>query len=366
MRCGFPSYACYSARAMLASAVAAYKSELRLVARALTAAVLSYLIAETLTLPQSYWAVLTALIVVQGSLGGTLAAGVDRVLGTVAGAALGFAAALTRRFLDVPEVVLLVLAVAPVALLAALRPSFRLAPVTAAIVLLGSSGAVSPLASALYRIGEISLGTLVGIAVSILVLPSRAREICFERAGELLDLLAQLLVLHLLPPDAAGRETVDRLNERIRNGLGKVAVAAQEARREHATFMADGPVPDRLLRGLRRLRIDVVFVSRATAASGFDWQRLGPVLGDVASGFRAALETLAATLRPEHQAPHRGRADLDLTELDETIAKLSNAIDAGADDPAASRDNGVLSFVIETLRRDLGDIADALAPPPTR
>jgi uncharacterized membrane protein YccC len=93
-------------------------------------------IADALALPQSYWAVFTALIIVQGSVGGTLAAGLDRFIGTLAGAVLGAAVALTGEFWHVPQVLLLLLAVAPVALLAAIRPSFRIAPVTAAILLL--------------------------------------------------------------------------------------------------------------------------------------------------------------------------------------------------------------------------------------
>ncbi len=120
---------------MMAGAAVKYKAELRLVVQAVTAAALALLIAEALALPQSYWAVISALIIVQGSLGGTLVAGIDRVVGTLAGAALGVAAALARGFWDAPEIVFLVPAVAPVALLAAIRPSFRVAPVTAAIVL---------------------------------------------------------------------------------------------------------------------------------------------------------------------------------------------------------------------------------------
>src|SRR5205807_2188027 len=131
---------------------------------------------------------------------------------------------------------------------------------TAAIVLLASSGNASPIASALYRVVEIALGTIVGIAVSMLVLPSRARQLCFERSAEVLTLLAQLLVLHLQPPDKTTREAVDRLNDGVRSGLGKVATAAQEARREHTIRVAEEPVPERLVRGLRRLRIDVAFV----------------------------------------------------------------------------------------------------------
>jgi uncharacterized membrane protein YccC len=91
-------------------------------------------IADALALPQGYWAVFTALIIVQGSVGGTLAAGLDRFIGTVTGAVLGAAVALTGEIWRVPQVLRLMLAVAPVALLAARRPSFRIAPVTAAIL----------------------------------------------------------------------------------------------------------------------------------------------------------------------------------------------------------------------------------------
>jgi uncharacterized membrane protein YccC len=254
----------------MAQFAARYRSELRLVVQALTATALSLLIAEALALPQGFWAVITALIIVQGSLGGTLGAGLDRVVGTLAGAALGAAAALARVSWDVPLVVLLVLAVAPVALLAAIRQSFRVAPVTAAIVLLASSGTASPLAAALDRVGEIALGTVVAIVVSMLVLPSRARGLCFALSAELLDLFAQLLALHLQPPDGTKCEAIDRLNKRVRDGLGKLATAAQEAHREHAIRVTGEPVPDRLLRTLRRLRIDVVFVlaiARSSSAS---------------------------------------------------------------------------------------------------
>ncbi|SDR64001.1 Fusaric acid resistance protein-like [Rhizobiales bacterium GAS113] len=112
----------------MANVASKYKSELQLVIRALTAAALSLLIAEVLASPQSYWAVITALIIVQGSLGGTLTAGLDRLVGTLAGAVLGAAAALAGEFWDAPEVVLLLLVVPPVALLAAIRSSFRMAP----------------------------------------------------------------------------------------------------------------------------------------------------------------------------------------------------------------------------------------------
>jgi hypothetical protein len=132
-------------------------------------------------------------VIVQGSVGGTLAAGLDRFIGTLAGAVLGAAVSVTGEFWRVPQVLLLMLAVAPVALLAAIRPSFRIAPVTAAILLLTTPSNGSPIISAVDRVIEIALGTIIGIVVSIFVLPSRARRICFERSAEMLKLLAQVL-----------------------------------------------------------------------------------------------------------------------------------------------------------------------------
>jgi uncharacterized membrane protein YccC len=356
-RAGPPS-SYFAAGVIMANATSKYKSELQLVVRALVATALSLLIAEALALPQSNWAVLTALIIVQGSLGGTLTAGLDRLVGTLAGAVLGAAAAQVREFWDAPQVLLLLLAVAPGATLAALRPSFRVAPLTAAIVLLANPSDASPIASAMDRVIEIALGTIIGIVVSILVLPSRARRICFERAAEMLRLLAQVLVLHLQPSDPAKQEAIERLNDRVRTKLGKVEVAVQEARREHTTRMAEEPVPERLLRALRRLRSDVVFLGRATTANDLDWQGLNPVLGEVASAFRIVFEAFSDTLLHRDPTP-------DLANVDQATKKLRIAIDKGAGDPVALHDAAVLPFVIETLRRDLADLIDVLARPAT-
>jgi hypothetical protein len=174
----------------------------------------------------------------------------------------------------------------------------------------------------------------------------------------MLKLLAQLLVFHLQPPNPTKRDAIERLNDRVRTELGKIGTAAREARREHTTRMADEPVPDRLVRTLRRLRSDVVFVGSATAAPDLDWYGLHLVLGEVASAFRVVFEALSETLRDENPTP-------DLTDVDQAIARLRIAIDEGAGNPVSSRNTVVLPFVVDTLRRDLGDLTDALTRPAT-
>ena len=61
-------------------------SELRLALRTTLAGLATFALAEALRLPQGYWAVLTSVIIMQGSVGGSLKAGVDRLVGSFAGA----------------------------------------------------------------------------------------------------------------------------------------------------------------------------------------------------------------------------------------------------------------------------------------
>jgi uncharacterized membrane protein YccC len=326
-----------------------YRAELRLVVRSTLAVVVSLAVSDALGLPQGYWAALSALIIVQVSLGGTIAAGLDRLAGTLAGAVAGALVTLAGQVWNLPQLLVLAVAVAPLSLLAAIRPSFRVAPITAAIVLLATPSNASPFVSAIHRVAEIAIGTIIGVIVSVCVFPLRARQIAMERCAETLKALGELLMLHLEPPGTRDVPAIDRLNERVFQGFTKLATAAGEARREHAVRLIDEPVPERLVRTLRRLRSDVAFVGRATADAGADWPALAQVLGELAASFRAAFDALAESTLSQAPPP-------DFAAPDEALAKLTAAI---------RQEHGFagLPFVIETLRRDLGDLGDALKQP---
>ena len=114
--------------------------ELRLALRTTLAGLATFALAEAMQLPQGYWAVLTSVIIMQGSVGGSLKAGIDRLIGSFAGAIWGVAVTLAIPHHGIPTLGLaLVVALGPLALVSALKPSFRIAPVTAIIVLLSTS-----------------------------------------------------------------------------------------------------------------------------------------------------------------------------------------------------------------------------------
>jgi uncharacterized membrane protein YccC len=121
----------------LSTQVRSRKAQLALALRVTIAAAGAFAIATALHLMLPLWAVLTSLIVTQMSVGRSLKATRDYMFGTIGGAIYGGAiAVLIPHSGEGALLALLVLAVAPLAFIAALNPSFNAATVTAVIVLL--------------------------------------------------------------------------------------------------------------------------------------------------------------------------------------------------------------------------------------
>ena len=118
------------------------RTQLRLCLRVTVAALASFVLAQLFTVPLAgLWAVLTAVVVTQMSLGGSLKATIEYSVGTLGGAVYaGTIATLVPHYDEISLLAVLALAVAPLALLAAVDPHFRVGPFTAVIVVLGASG----------------------------------------------------------------------------------------------------------------------------------------------------------------------------------------------------------------------------------
>jgi uncharacterized membrane protein YccC len=291
---------------------------------------LTFAAAWAFALPEGYWAVISAVVVMQSSLGGTLGASLDRLMATVAGATVGAACVFLRGFVPLPEIVVLILAVGPTALLAALRPSFRLAPITAVIVLVGASPGAG-LLTAFHRVMEIALGCIIGALTAHLVLPDRARVAIKVGTAGMLDAPGKVAAAHLTGADTAH---IDALNELVRRNQSAVVTAAAEDARERALSSRTGAPSAPLLRTLRRVRSDVAFLGRAMAVE--------PRKVDMATSEALAryFADAAAFLRGIGSAPL-------LATLDGVIGTV----------PPES----VLSFSLMTLRRDLADLDDRLS-----
>ncbi|MFY9834345.1 MAG: FUSC family protein, partial [Methylocystis sp.] len=150
-----------------------YRMQLRFCLRVTVAALSALAFGRLLGLPIILWAVLTAVILTQMSIGKSVKATIDYSLGTLGGAIYaGLIAAFVPHSSDAAFAVVLAIAVAPLALLAAMSPRFAAAPTTAAIVVLAPTLTHgSSFASAADRVIEVALGGSVALLVSLLVFP---------------------------------------------------------------------------------------------------------------------------------------------------------------------------------------------------
>lgn len=327
----------------------------RLAARLLIGAFGAYIIAEASGLAQSFWSVVTALVVIQSSVGGTVNASIDRIIGTVMGALVGALTGVLHPF-DLPPWLPLVLALLPLSFVAAARPGYRIAPITAVIVILAGVDFHPFWLGAVYRVLEISLGTVVGVVVSLVVLPSHAHQSVRRQCARALGPLADLLEAFLIERGQFRQDRVQLMHDKVRSAIASAEKTVLEARREPGARNLEAGIE---IRALRRIHSDVIFVGRATSAWPADvaWPELDRAVDDLEHVLRRALDGLA-------QAMSHGGSTGAVRDIDGAIGQLLDVLDHPPIPlaPASSQKIGTLPFTLQTLRRDIMDFADVLAP----
>ena len=339
---------------------AANVAALRLCFRMTVAGLLAYVLAELFTLPQGYWAVFSAIIITQASVGGSVKATTDRLIGTIGGAVAGAAVAYCVPHESAWSLgVALMIALVPLTLVAALRPNYRIAPLTAVIVLL-TPGAqqLGPLGSAFYRIFEITLGSVVGLGVSLVLLPARAHGLVISAVARMLGDLADLLGDWLAVFAGSGDRTrITQLQDETRAGMERLEIAAGDARQERRTYLTHEFDPDPLVRAVFRLRNDAVMIGRAAAEPLSDpiVARLREPVEQVSQAVQRFLRTCADALRERKNPPVLSAVEQALERFIATIEELRRE---GATRALPAENIGrlyALRFALEQLRQNFED-----------
>ena len=342
-----------------------HRIELGLSLRMTVAGLLSFAAAHLLQTPQTYWAVLTAVIVTQTSVGGSLKATLDRLISTLGGAGWGVAvtAAIPHSGVVATGIALAV-GLVPLSLLVAFRPSYRVAPVTAAIVLLGHPVSGEVINTAFDRVFEIGLGSIVALAVALTLSPVRAHKALYAAAGDALVPMAEqiaALLAGVTTPVASA--TVLAVNDRIRAAIERADAMAVEAARERRSYVSDAPDPEPLVRTLRRLSHDLVIIARALPAPPPDTVRdhlSGPAatLGDaLAATMTAIRDALAAGVAP----PADQSTEAAFSAYADAVAALRReGLTRALSDTDVERVFGLL-FGLEELHRNLDELAARVA-----
>jgi uncharacterized membrane protein YccC len=350
----------------LSAAISARKAQLALAVRVTVAAFGALAAALALNLMLPLWAVLTSLIVTQMSVGRSLKATRDYMFGTIGGAIYGGAiAVLIPHSGEGALLALLVLAVAPLAFVAAINPSLNAATVTAVIVLLvPTMNHANPLDSAIDRVLEVTVGAVAGLLASFFVLPSRAHSQIRVSAARLLELIAAAFS-ELLAGLTRGRDN-DALHQ-IQDGIGTALVGLNatgaEAERERAAHLSSGPDTGPLLRTVLRLRHDVVMIGRASVVPlPLDLQmRLAAPLAKVSDAIVSYLRSIADALRTGVGAPAIWPVQAALQGYAAEVAAVrGEGLTRGLPGDVAER-FFALGFSLEQMRQNLKDLERCVA-----
>lgn len=336
--------------------------ELALSLRVTVAAILALLAAQALGLPLPLWAVLTAVIVTQMSVGRSLKATGDYLLGTLGGALYGGAVAVVIPHQSPLALLLtMVIAIAPLALLAAVRPSMNVVPITAIIILLlPGLTHVNPFDSAVDRVLEVGLGSVVGLLVSFLVLPSSAHRQMRQAAARILDLMARALAALMA---GLGRglnaDELHRLQDGIGQGLNDLNTMGVEADRERRARLSSEADTGPLRRTLLRLRHDLVIVGRAagTRLPEAMQARLAPRLEAISDAASIYLRTCSMALMAHQDPPPIGGFERALAAYEAEVETMrAEGLTRALPADAAERFFAI-GFALEQMHQNLLDLA---------
>ncbi|MFZ5782576.1 MAG: FUSC family protein [Pseudomonadota bacterium] len=358
--------------------MASRRAEFAFALRVTVSAALALLVAQLLRLPLPLWAVLTAVIVSQLSIGQSLKSSTDYVLGTIGGSLYGGAVALLVPHATESALLgVLVIAVAPLALYSAMRPNMNVVPISAIIVLLVPALIHSdPLTSVIDRIIEVGIGALIGLLVAVLLVPTSAHRQARDAAAHLLDEMA----LGLTPLiggvlDGMAPEAIGRIQDRIGAALATLDSQTGIAERERAARLSSGTETGPLRRTLSRLRHDLIFLGRAVGLPMSEplRDRLRPLFNEVAAAGADHLRASASALRQGIEPPTMDRLVQALDAYGAGMDKLRHEGATLTLSGDAAERFFAAGFAFEQMRRNLGDLDRVIGewrqpkrPPPLR
>ena len=309
---------------------------------------LAYLAGTLLHVHETFWPVLSAVIVARGGTAGAGGSARERLIGTLAGAGVGVVASQLLRF-GMPQWVLLFVAMAPMGFLSADKAAFRAAPVAAMIVLSAATSGKDEYAGAgvaLLRVLDVGLGSLVAMVVSQVLLPSNAVKVMRLDAAALTQPFANLLALAFRSGDADSRDKFSRLNAGIRRDMRDLVATARRLGAKGA---------DDFTQALVRTHGTIVFISRALGGAPVAAEINAVLLPVIAAG-RLQLIGLHGVLA-EHKPVPGGSG------CAEPVEAARGAITRhAADNPAVHLE--ALPFLLETLRDDLDELITLAAALP--
>ncbi|MBT8143164.1 MAG: FUSC family protein [Gammaproteobacteria bacterium] len=319
------------------------RDAVRLALQSAAAAAIMYVVMQALGLPEKFVGVLSAVLVVQPSIGNTLSQGWDRVAATVVGILIGIASMLILPS-GYGTAVALAFSMLVMNAVAGFRPSWRYGVVAAVALAMGSDGEL--LQTAFDRTLSIGIGVVVGIAVSLLVWPDKAETRALRYLRQALRGVAGCLKAALNEGKVDSDSLPDNPHQTY---LSNISDARKEA---HNVRLADNDSLLEKLDSIERFYYAVMILNRVAEETN-DFDSASDDLAQPMYTIRDNACAVAVTLA-------RGECDYDnqLSNIRNALKQLRQyTTDAGGDtDDLVNRN--ALVFGLDEIEDSLDELTD--------
>lgn len=318
---------------------------LRHAVQSAVAASATYLLMRWLGLDEAFLAILSAVLIIQPSVGGTMGAAFTRVQATVVGSLISLAclALLPDIWGTTSALALSLLVVGGVA---GARPDWSYGAVAAVGIALAPEAAM--LETSAERGVAIALGAATGVLAALVIWPDRA-EVRFDR-----HFRRALRATATRLGDALKAAAQEGTGSALHDHVSEYHKAVQQAQEALAVVkMADRAGMNRRLEALRRLYNSVIILERAAEADlmpSATSQELKSRLDRLREEACAALTALA-----EGDANPVGQTE----RIDHILAELQISLPHDDADSRRHRNRNALAFGLQEVRRTLAALIDA-------
>jgi uncharacterized membrane protein YgaE (UPF0421/DUF939 family) len=291
-----------------------------------TAGVLAMYLSRFLGLPEGYWAAITAMIVLQASLGAAIKESWVRIAATAIGAAVAMP---FIAFFGQSLVVFGVAVFVTVIMCSALRlqAGLRVAATTVAIIMLIPRPA-RPWAPGIHRFLEVSFGIIVALVVAKVMWPSSALENLRTGLAEAYLQLNSLFAALMARYRDQAFQDIEQLRLKLNTTMRHNEDLEEQA-------MYERPLPPQKPKILAALTthaerivrsIDALDIATEGSAKSELSLKLDPELGEVSAGIEQCLNGISEAILA-NQLPESAGIDLPraMQSLDTKIAKLREA-----------------------------------------
>lgn len=304
-------------------------------------------------MPDVAWGAFSALFVVRATVEGTVTEAVARILGAMAGVALGVGVVLLAAAMNLSMVWSIVASVGAAAFMSIRWPWLGYSLVTATILTVAPDDDI--LAGAASKTLAICVGSASGILAAFTVLPLRARASMRHNMAASLESYGELLVDWAAALGQGRPRPREQDKPALARARWRAASMACQARPLRLRYPRGDREADWLHERIERLWLTVPLLERVGRLTLTDnvCHRLGGSLDEVARAARRQIDALARAIREKNA---RGLA----CPAAQPLARLAQAIEHGAFSPAERETAMLVAWTWREVTHELDAVCQGL------